>query len=70
MEKKLKKLFDYQQFEKNPELEKLIAQTCDKYSGELSDDVLSQVNAAGEIPPQSPPEEQGGDRDRDKNSPR
>ena len=48
MEKKLKKLFDYQRFEKNERLEKIIKETESRYGGELSDDELSFVNAAGE----------------------
>ncbi len=49
MEKKLKKLFDYQRFEKNEKLEKLIRETESRYAGELSDDDLTLVNAAGEF---------------------
>lgn len=48
MEKELKKLFDYQRFEKNERLEKLIRETESRYATELSDDDLSLVNAAGE----------------------
>ena len=48
MEKKLKKLFDYQRFEKNEKLEKLIRDTESRYATELSDDDLSLVSAAGE----------------------
>lgn len=48
MENKLKKLFDYQRFEKNEKLEKLIQETENAYVAELSDDALSFVNAAGE----------------------
>ncbi len=48
MEKKLKRLFDYQRFEKNERLEKLIHETESRYAKELSDDDLSLVNAAGE----------------------
>ena len=47
MEKKLKKLFDYQRFEKNEKLEKLIRETESRYAKELSDDDLTLVNAAG-----------------------
>ena len=49
MEKKLKKLFDYQRFEKNGKLEKIIAETESRNARKLSDDDLSLVNAAGEI---------------------
>ena len=49
MEKKLKRLFDYQRFEQNEKLEKLILKTESRYSKELTDDDLSLVNAAGEI---------------------
>ena len=48
MENKLKKLFDYQRFEKNEKLEKLINEAEWRYAAELSDDDLSKVNAAGE----------------------
>lgn len=48
MENKLKKLFDYQRFEKKEKLEKLIDEAESRYSAELSDDDLSLVNAAGE----------------------
>ena len=49
MENKLKILFDYQRFEKNEKLEKLINETESRYAAGLSDDDLSFVNAAGEI---------------------
>ena len=49
MEKKLKKLFDYQRFEKNERLEKLIRETESRYAKELSDADLSLVNAAGDM---------------------
>ena len=49
MERKLKSLFDYQKFEKNPRLEKLISETENRYARELSDDDLSFVNAAGDF---------------------
>lgn len=45
-------LFDYQQFESNPELAALIAETESEYSGEISDDDLLNVSAAGEASPQ------------------
>ena len=62
MEKKLKALFDYQRFEKNERLEKLIRETENRYAGELSDDDLSLVNAAGEpeIGSNMPEEQQAG----------
>ena len=51
MESKLKSLFDYQRFEKNPRLAKLIAETESRVAArELSDDDLEFVNAAGEFP--------------------
>lgn len=49
MENMLKKLFDYQKFEKNKNLGKMIKNVEDKYSAELSDESLSFVNAAGDI---------------------
>ena len=48
MEKKLKNIFDFQRFEKNERLEKLIRETESRYAAELSDDDLSLVNAAGD----------------------
>lgn len=48
MENKLTALFDYQRFENNTHLEKLICETEAQYSAELSDDSLSEVSAAGE----------------------
>ena len=49
MENKLKKLFEYQKFEKNAKLDALIAQTHSRYGEALSDDDLEMVAAAGEI---------------------
>lgn len=49
MENKLKKLFDFQRFEQNEKLGKLIQETESLYANELSDDDLFLVNAAGEI---------------------
>lgn len=48
MEKKLKSLFDYQRFEQNARLNKLISETENRYARELSDDDLAMVAAAGE----------------------
>ena len=49
MDEKMKKLFDYQRFENNSRLAKIIADTGSRYAHELSDEELSLVNAAGEI---------------------
>ncbi len=49
MERKLNAIFDYQNFEKNPRLEKLISETENRYARELSDDDLTFVNAAGDF---------------------
>ncbi len=49
MEDKLKNLFDFQRFERNDKLEKLIQETENRYARELSDDQLFLVNAAGEV---------------------
>lgn len=49
MENKLKNMFDYQKFEKNSRLEKLISDTESRYARELTDDDLVMVNAAGEF---------------------
>lgn len=49
MENKLKKLFDYQKFEQNERLSRLIAETEARQAAEISDDDLEAVAAAGEI---------------------
>ena len=48
IEKKLEKLFDYQHFEKNERLEKLIKTAGKSGLRELSDENLSMLNAAGD----------------------
>ena len=45
--KDLEKLFDYQKFENNSRLAKLISETEARYAKALSDDDLEFVNAAG-----------------------
>ena len=47
MEKKLTALFDYQRFDPNSRIAKMIANTEAKYSRALEDDELDMVNAAG-----------------------
>ena len=47
MEKKLEKLFDYQKFENDSELNNMINSVLED-GVELADDDLSMVNAAGE----------------------
>ena len=54
MEQKLKKLFDYQRFAQNEKLAKLIQDTENRYAAELSDDDLSFVSAAGDMPVTAP----------------
>lgn len=49
MENKLKSLFNYQRFEQNPRLAKLIAESEARFDSALSDDDLEFVSAAGEI---------------------
>lgn len=51
MEKKLKELFDYQRFEDNPRIAKLISETEARMGAvkELRDDELFMVSAAGEF---------------------
>lgn len=49
MENKLRKLFDYQRFENNPRLAKLIEETEARSAQYLSDEDLFFVNAAGEV---------------------
>ena len=48
MEKKLKSLFDFQKFEGNDELAKMIAETEGRFKKALSDEELFMVAAAGE----------------------
>ena len=45
----LKKLFDYQKFENNENLERIIKDSKDRHSVKLSDDRLNLLNAAGDI---------------------
>lgn len=47
MENKLKNLFDYQRFEKNPKLTRMIMETELCHGKELSDEEAEQVSAAG-----------------------
>ena len=56
MEEKLKRLFDFQRFERNPRLEQLMSETRQRYGTELTDDELGLVYAAGETPVQMPGE--------------
>ena len=49
MENRLKSMFEYQRFEQNPRLAKLIRETESRYGAELSDDDLDIVSAAGEF---------------------
>lgn len=48
MEKKLKQLFDFQRFQNNERLARMIIQTENRYNKELDDEALSFVSAAGE----------------------
>ena len=50
MDKTLSRLFDYQKFENNARLAKMIAETEARYDGidALSDEDLTNVSAAGE----------------------
>ena len=47
-EKRLSALFDYQLFENEPSLRKLIDEVENEYGAEISEDDLSLVSAAGE----------------------
>ena len=57
MDSKLNQLFDYQKFQQNPQLAKIISIVEDHYSGVLSDDDLMLVNAAGEYAVPAPKSE-------------
>ena len=48
-EEMLFRLFDYQRFEEDPQLQSLIDGVESTYGAELSDDELIQVSAAGEL---------------------
>lgn len=49
LDRKLKALFEFQRYEKNPRVEALIRETQSRYGAELSDDALGMVNAAGDV---------------------
>lgn len=49
MENRLNKLFEFQKFENNARLARLIQETELRYGSALSDDDLDMVSAAGEI---------------------
>ena len=59
MENKLKSLFEYQRFEQNSRLAKLIAETEARQTAELSDEALELVAAAGNIFEQNSSEKNG-----------
>lgn len=48
MEQKLKRLFDYQKFQKTPRLEAMLSEAEGRYEGSLSDEDLELVSAAGD----------------------
>ena len=50
MDKKLKSMFEFQRFQNNPRLAKIIAETEQRYAGEISDEDLDLVAAAGVNP--------------------
>ncbi|MCI5512535.1 MAG: hypothetical protein MR471_00250 [Clostridia bacterium] len=58
-ENMLSSLFDYQRFENDHVLQALIDETEKSYGGEISDDELSQVSAAGEVIPTEKRKKQG-----------
>ena len=58
-ENMLSSLFDYQRFENDTVLQALIDETEKSYGGEISDDELSQVSAAGEVIPTEKRKKQG-----------
>ena len=58
MEKKLKAMFDYQKFARNPRLDAMLSEAEARYECSLSDDDLELVSAAGDgIMPVYCPEE-------------
>lgn len=48
MEQKLKRLFDYQKFNRNPRLDAILSEALARYEGDLADADLELVSAAGE----------------------
>ena len=48
MEQKLKRLFDYQRFQKNSRLDAMLAEAEERYAGGLTDEALELVSAAGD----------------------
>lgn len=48
MEQKLKRLFDYQKFQKNSRLEAMLSEAEGRYEDGLSDETLELVSAAGD----------------------
>ena len=49
MERKLKRLFDYQKFQRNVRLGAMVAEVESRYENGISDEDLAFVSAAGEI---------------------
>ena len=49
--KKLRLIFEYQRFENNSRLARIISETENRYGTELSDSDLEFISAAGEINP-------------------
>ena len=54
MEKKLKAMFDYQKFARNPRLEAMLSEAEERYDSSVSDDMLELVSAAGDPVPAVP----------------
>ncbi len=48
LDKRLELLFDYQRFDGNDRLTRIVEDTQCRYAGELSDDEIELVSAAGE----------------------
>ncbi len=57
MEKKLRKIMDFQRFAGNQRLSAIIADVENRYEQSLDDDALAFVSAAGEPTPAVPEEE-------------
>ena len=54
MMKKLSQAFDFQRFQQNPRLAKIIGEAESRYANALSDDDLELVSAAGDAPAPAP----------------
>ncbi len=65
MENKLKRLFEYQKFERNERLAQLITETEMRQAAEISDDDLEFIAAAGDVFEKNPEDKAYGGKHDD-----